>query len=84
VEERLRFVARLLEGEKMAVPFREFETSGKTDPLGEIAVGDERHLAGDVEGIPTVRFFDRGHLRQLGRVTFAPRSLCTSPCALAR
>lgn len=30
VDERLRFVARLLEGEKMAELFREFEVSRKT------------------------------------------------------
>ena len=53
MDERLRFVARLLDGEKMAVLCREFDISRKTPPLPhpELASVARRRFSSGAQGI---------------------------------
>lgn len=52
MDERLRFVARLLEGEKMAVLCREFDISRKTDCFGQRLRGVSREDVASASNLP--------------------------------
>jgi hypothetical protein len=68
MDERLRFVARLLDGEKMAAVCREFSISRKTDPA------PSSHMRTGVR-------HDSGTLMPLNLVTIRCSKHQYSPCA---